>query len=703
MFSFDVGKYKGIIVSVALFLLLDASVLILNFYISYEIADDAVGVNIAGRQRMLSQRTMKSLFDIQSSISEPKEMERALSELSLTTTLFNNTLSAFNTGGQTQSATGELFYLQAATSPKAKQAIKDALEIWEPYWSKVRMMQQASPTDSPVMFEQALNASINYGKENNLALLKLMNNLTVELEAIASSKATTLRLIQTVGISLAILNFFIIMFHFLSQLKESDKKIESARSETEEILNTVNEGLFLLDQDLIISSQYSITTETIFDRKDIGGISLESLLENIISEKDMNTTKGFIKLLFKPEIKANLIGDLNPLDNVEVNIITESEGLKNKYLSFNFSRAHSPDSGTISHILVTVSDITEQVLLTRKLETIKAQNDQQMEVLTKIIHTNSDLLASYINNNFKTFNQINEELKKPAKSKQQLFEKANMISSLIHNFKGESSAMEMDNFVNLAHNFEDSLQDIRTKESITGNDFLALTVQLNQLISQTENIYELSKKLTYVTKESSDTPVLNTTKRNWEQLHTLTKNISKEQDKQVKLVTSGLNDEDINDDLYNTINSIILQLIRNAVSHGIEPFNERVDSEKPDTGKIDIRLIHHAKDKLELIFQDDGAGINVEKVREQAIRQNIISEHEAELMDSKKIIALIFEPGFSTSSNIDENSGRGVGMLSIRNLVKQWAGKILITNRQGLGTTFNITLQGHTGSIKEAA
>lgn len=56
-FQFDFGKYRGILISVALFLLLDASVLMLNFYVSFEIADDAVGVNLAGRQRMLSQGT----------------------------------------------------------------------------------------------------------------------------------------------------------------------------------------------------------------------------------------------------------------------------------------------------------------------------------------------------------------------------------------------------------------------------------------------------------------------------------------------------------------------------------------------------------------------------------------------------------------------------------------------------------------------
>src|SRR5687767_4749311 len=65
-FGINYGKYRGILISVALFILLDASVMILNFYVSFEIADDAVGINLAGRQRMLSQRIAKSLYSLNS-------------------------------------------------------------------------------------------------------------------------------------------------------------------------------------------------------------------------------------------------------------------------------------------------------------------------------------------------------------------------------------------------------------------------------------------------------------------------------------------------------------------------------------------------------------------------------------------------------------------------------------------------------------
>ena len=81
MSKFAFGKYRSIIISVALFLLLDASVLVFNFYVSFQISEDAVGVNLAGRQRMLSQRMAKSLYILDSSRDDPLFFERTLHEL----------------------------------------------------------------------------------------------------------------------------------------------------------------------------------------------------------------------------------------------------------------------------------------------------------------------------------------------------------------------------------------------------------------------------------------------------------------------------------------------------------------------------------------------------------------------------------------------------------------------------------------------
>ena len=702
MFSFNVGKYKGIIISVALFLLLDASVLLMNFYISFEIADDAEGVNIAGRQRMLSQRTMKSLYDIQVSQSNNDELERALKELQSSTQLFNQTLNAFSYGGLTLGASGNKISINAVSSDSAKRSVEEALALWQPYWRKIELLRQTSPSDSIFIFNQSLKEAITYGKQNNLTLLKLMNDLTVELEQIASSKATRLRMIQTVGITLAVINFFIIMFHFVRQLRESDEKIESARKETEEILETVNDGLFLLDKDLTIGDQHSAALKKIFNKDDIQGIELEELLGDIISSKDMNTAKNFIDLLFKPTVKENLIGDLNPLNEVEVHIATEENGFQNKFLNFSFSRVHTTDK-EISHVLVTVTDITEQVKLSQELERINNQNDQQLEVLTKIMHTSYDLLSAYIENSFRSFNRINQELKQPSKTRKQLLAKAHNIFTIIHNYKGESAAMEMDGFTQMAHQFEDQLEQITQKSDISGNDFLPLTVMLSQLISQTESTQKLVDKLAHFNKQGSDSAPVTETKRSWQHLQSLADSVSQRQDKLVEVVTTGLNDHELPDDLYQAINNVTLQLIRNSISHGIETTTEREEVQKPLTGKIVVQLCKRKSGLIELSVQDDGTGIDTDKIRETAIKNNLITPIQAECMDNKQLISLIFEPDFSTQKTVDIDSGRGIGMSSVKKIALDWAGKISITSRLGVGTTICVSIHPEAVAVKEVA
>ena len=99
MFNFDYGKYRGIIISIALFLLLDASVLMLNFYVSFEISSDAIGINLAGRQRMLSQRMAKSLFVLDGVHDDPVIFKATMDELVESKNMFDETLYAFINGG----------------------------------------------------------------------------------------------------------------------------------------------------------------------------------------------------------------------------------------------------------------------------------------------------------------------------------------------------------------------------------------------------------------------------------------------------------------------------------------------------------------------------------------------------------------------------------------------------------------------------
>jgi len=533
-----------------------------------------------------------------------------------------------------------------------------------------------------------------------------MNNLTVDLEVVARNKAETLRLIQTVGITLAIINFIIIITHSVRQLISGDRKIAEAQNETREILDTVNEGLFLLDRDGKIGDQYSAELEKILGREGIGGQDLELLLKKVVSEKDLNTTRKFIGLLFDPSKREKLLGSLNPLKEVEAHLINARGVYQSKFLSFTFSRVVL--EGEIRHILVTVRDITKQVSLARELDLAQKETEEQFEMLTALIGNNSDMMPIYLSNSHKTLEKINDYLKIPAKSPSQLQEKANNIYKCIHSFKGESSAMEMTQFASYAHQFEDQLDDLKANPKLTGNDFLSLTVQLNKIISQVEAAQKLMEKVTSVTPTQAaasdavtDSPAEK--RYSWSHLHTLTQQVSERQKKSVELLHSGLNDYLLPEKIQSILSSISVQLIRNSITHGIEAPEERFEAQKPQTGTIDIRLVKKADGSLEYRFDDDGQGLDINGIRTAAVKKGLVTEQESLQMDRKQIISLIFSPDVTTAGSLDEDAGRGVGMSSIQTAIKELNGRISIATRRGLGCTFTVKLPSSSLQTAQAA
>lgn len=108
------------------------------------------------------------------------------------------------------------------------------------------------------------------------------------------------------------------MFYFIRKLLTADKLADEARKETTEIMDTVTTGLFLLDRDLTIGSQYSKQLESLIGQKNVGGKNLLDVLSNLINANDLNTTNDFVGQLYNPRTKERLIASLNPLIHQKV-------------------------------------------------------------------------------------------------------------------------------------------------------------------------------------------------------------------------------------------------------------------------------------------------------------------------------------------------------------------------------------------------
>ncbi|MGH9514959.1 MAG: chemotaxis protein CheA [Terriglobales bacterium] len=160
--------------------------------------------------------------------------------------------------------------------------------------------------------------------------------------------------------------------------------------------------------------------------------------------------------------------------------------------------------------------------------------------------------------------------------------------------------------------------------------------------------------------------------------------------KQVQLAVRG-QETDLDKGLLDAIAEPLTHIVRNAISHGIESPSEREKAGKNPVGTIQLNAYHQANQLIVEVI-DDGSGIDAAKIKQKALKSNLISTEIAERMTEQEIFALIFRPGFSTADEITEISGRGVGLDVVHSVLMRMKGTIETETDPGQGTTFRLKL-----------
>jgi chemotaxis protein histidine kinase CheA/CheY-like chemotaxis protein len=143
--------------------------------------------------------------------------------------------------------------------------------------------------------------------------------------------------------------------------------------------------------------------------------------------------------------------------------------------------------------------------------------------------------------------------------------------------------------------------------------------------------------------------------------------------------------------LLESLKGPLLHLVRNAVDHGIEPQAVRMAAGKHREGSISIR-VERAGNLVVIEIEDDGAGMDVARIRETAIERNVLSADDAAALDERDVLQLVFRPAFSTRTEITETSGRGVGLDVVRAAVQTLGGHVELHTSLGSGSRFVLTL-----------
>ena len=170
----------------------------------------------------------------------------------------------------------------------------------------------------------------------------------------------------------------------------------------------------------------------------------------------------------------------------------------------------------------------------------------------------------------------------------------------------------------------------------------------------------------------------------------IARDLARQLGKDVELVLAG-EETEVDKTMIEDLADPLIHLIRNAVDHGVEMPTERLAAGKPSKSLVRLEARQEG-DHIVLIIADDGKGMSAERIRAKAIEKGLISEEEANVLDERQSLNLIFLPGFSTKTQISDVSGRGVGMDVVKTNIQKLNGSIEIRSEPGKGSVFIISL-----------
>lgn len=241
---------------------------------------------------------------------------------------------------------------------------------------------------------------------------------------------------------------------------------------------------------------------------------------------------------------------------------------------------------------------------------------------------------------------------------------------------------KLDDLMNLVSELiiaKNGLVSVTAQENAGDNIVQNFNEQIEYLERITTNLHESVMKVRMVPIES----VVNRFPR-------MIRDLSKKLNKDIELIMTG-EDTELDRTVIDEIGDPLMHMLRNAADHGLESTIDRLKKGKSKLGTIELNAYQDGNNvTIEVI--DDGAGIDVDKVKKAAVRKGAITEDQAVYMSDKEAIDLLFQPAFSTAEKLSDVSGRGVGLDVVKNKIEGLGGDVEVTTRLGEGSKFIIRL-----------
>lgn len=484
------------------------------------------------------------------------------------------------------------------------------------------------------------------------------------------------------------------------ELKEIGDNLNKKSHKVRALLDNAEQGFLSFGSDFIIDDEYS---------KECNRLLGENLQGQDISDilySDDDAKKFFLK-----EALLNVVQEDNDLIKDAMVSLLPKEVIVNR-------RAIKIDYKILANktFMIVLTNITKEKLLEKKIA-------KEQEILKMIVIIVSEPSQFY---------ELKDDFERFAINKQ-VFVNPNFSFKInlnelyrdIHTFKGSFSQLRMQNCVKELHNLESKLSRMSTDDTCTNQDLLDLLNQSDmktwiekdlfiikeilgveffdkqhKLEVDDKFIFNIEDKITYLLQADNQhintyEGILNeinrargTTLNNALSIYPkLCQEISKSQNKKISefKIIGG---EDILTPIhFKPFIKALIHLFRNAIDHGVETVDERILLGKNDYASI-VCLIESNKDNFKIIISDDGAGINLESLKEKALKSKLYTEFELSNMTKDSLLELVFIDNLSTNDKITKLSGRGIGMGAVKSEIEKLSGEIEIESEVGKGSKF---------------
>jgi two-component system, chemotaxis family, sensor kinase CheA len=322
-----------------------------------------------------------------------------------------------------------------------------------------------------------------------------------------------------------------------------------------------------------------------------------------------------------------------------------------------------------------------------EIETLRDQRDLYRSLLLSELEP----LAACMTHALETVERIRAALRMTTRDDGAFRGKIERLQSELNSLNEAMVGLHLPSVSSRVVSAQATLQAIEQRADISGNDLLPAMVTLEELCSHLLIAADCAAvHLPTADEDDAEEEFEGVQQRAPPKfiaaLQQLSDKFATEQGKRVALVTMGL--EDIPESWVSTLFDLLGQLLRNSIEHGIESPQQRAERAKPEMGTLVVEFIDRGAQGFDLNMQDDGGGLDAEKISEVAVRLGLLSVDATKALDPARLASVIFQPGVTTVKN---PARRGLGLQIVRDHVQRLSGRMQVAAKRGQFTRYRFT------------